>query len=258
MCSSDLADCGIVVQAYLQSAEQDLQELLDWTRQRGTPITVRLVKGAYWDFENIVARYRGWPIPVYRRKWQSDDCFERLTMVLLQNRQWLRPAFASHNLRSLAHALALAEELQIPANSLEIQMLYGMGDQQAHLFRKRGYRVRIYTPFGELIPGMAYLVRRLLENTSNESFLRQSYIASTSVENLLMKPSSHAVTEPPVVDPPQTGFTNEPLSDFSRPEVREAMQDALAWVRDHLGAAYPLVIDGKLCDTRTKIGRAHV
>ncbi len=249
----DFADCGIVVQAYLQSAEQDLQELLDWTRQRGTPITVRLVKGAYWDFENIVARYRGWPIPVYRRKWQSDDCFERLTMILLQNREWLRPAFASHNLRSLAHAMALAEDLQIPANSLEIQMLYGMGDQQANLFRKRGYRVRIYTPFGELIPGMAYLVRRLLENTSNESFLRQSYIASTSVENLLMKPSSHAATEPPVVDPPQTGFTNEPLSDFSRPEVREAMQDALAWVRDHLGAAYPLVIDGKLCDTRTTL-----
>ncbi|MFM7866612.1 MAG: proline dehydrogenase family protein, partial [Planctomycetaceae bacterium] len=116
--------------------------------------------------------------------------------------------------------------------------------------QKRGHRVRIYTPFGELIPGMAYLVRRLLENTSNESFLRQSFTESISVESLLMKPSSHAAAEPPVVDPPQTGFANEPLSDFSRPEIREAMQEALSWVRDHLGATYPLVIDGKLCDTR--------
>lgn len=249
----DFADCGIVVQAYLQSADDDLRNLLDWARNRGTPITVRLVKGAYWDFENIVARYRGWPVPVYRRKWQSDDCFERLTAVLLQNRQWLRPALASHNLRSLAHGLALAEQLQVPPQGLEIQMLYGMCDQQAQLFRKRGYRVRIYTPFGELIPGMAYLVRRLLENTSNESFLRQSFTDSISVESLLMKPSSHAAAEPPVVDPPQAGFVNEPLSDFSRPEVREAMQEALAWVRDHLGATYPLVIDGKLCDTRATL-----
>ncbi len=77
----DWSDCGIVVQAYLTSAENDLNNLLEWVKQRGTPIWIRLVKGAYWDFENIVAEYRGWEVPVYRRKWQSDDCYERLTRI---------------------------------------------------------------------------------------------------------------------------------------------------------------------------------
>jgi len=249
----DYADCGIVVQAYLESAEDDLNRMLEWAQQRGTPIWIRLVKGAYWDYENIVAEYRGWPVPVYRRKWQSDDCYERLTRILMENYQWLRPALASHNLRSLAHGLALADELQVPKQAMEIQMLYGMGDEQAQLFLELGYRVRIYTPFGELIPGMAYLVRRLLENTSNDSFLRQSFTEHIAVEKLLMKPTSHATAEPPIVDPPKVGFKNEPLTDFSREENRTAMLEAIAFVRDEFGAEYPLIIDGKSCDSRATL-----
>jgi RHH-type proline utilization regulon transcriptional repressor/proline dehydrogenase/delta 1-pyrroline-5-carboxylate dehydrogenase len=249
----DFADCGIVVQAYLRSAETDLNNLLDWSRRRETPVTVRLVKGAYWDYENIVAQARGWPIPVYRRKWQSDDCYERLSRTLLENHELLRPAFASHNLRSLAHATALAEVLQVPDNAWEIQMLYGMSDEQAVLFRNRGRRVRIYTPFGELIPGMAYLVRRLLENTSNESFLRQNFSEHVPAKTLLMKPSKLAATEPPLEDPQPQGFQNEPCTDFSDSVAREAMQDAIQSVRENLGKSCPLVIDGKFCETRTTI-----
>lgn len=249
----DWSDCGIVVQAYLTSAENDLKNLLEWVKKRGTPIWIRLVKGAYWDFENIVAEYRGWEVPVYRRKWQSDDCYERLTRILMENYQWLRPALASHNLRSLAHGLALAEELHVPDRAMEIQMLYGMGDEQAQLFLDRGQRVRIYTPFGELIPGMAYLVRRLLENTSNDSFLRQSFTEHIAVEKLLMKPSSHAAAEPPIQDAPKSGFHNEPLVDFTKEERRAAMVQALADVRDQLGGVYPLIIDGKSCDSRATL-----
>jgi RHH-type proline utilization regulon transcriptional repressor/proline dehydrogenase/delta 1-pyrroline-5-carboxylate dehydrogenase len=249
----DWSDCGIVVQAYLTSAEKDLKNLLEWVKKRGTPIWIRLVKGAYWDFENIVAEYRGWEVPVYRRKWQSDDCYERLTRILMENYQWLRPALASHNLRSLAHGLALAEELHVPDRAMEIQMLYGMGDEQAQLFLDRGQRVRIYTPFGELIPGMAYLVRRLLENTSNDSFLRQSFTEHIAVEKLLMKPSSHAAAEPPIQDAPKSGFHNEPLVDFTKEEHRAAMVQALADVRDQLGGVYPLIIDGKSCDSRATL-----
>ncbi len=249
----DYADCGIVVQAYLQSAEDDLRQMLEWVRNRGTPIWIRLVKGAYWDYENIVAEYRGWPVPVYRRKWQSDDCYERLTRILMENYQWLRPALASHNLRSLAHGLALAKELHVPERAIEIQMLYGMGDEQAQLFLERGYRVRIYTPFGELIPGMAYLVRRLLENTSNDSFLRQSFTEHIAVEKLLMKPTSHATAEPPIQDAPKSGFFNEPLTDFSIEENRTKMLEAIAFVRDEFGAEYPLIIDGKSCDSRATL-----
>jgi RHH-type proline utilization regulon transcriptional repressor/proline dehydrogenase/delta 1-pyrroline-5-carboxylate dehydrogenase len=249
----DYADCGIVVQAYLMSAEQDLQNMLAWAKKRGTPVWIRLVKGAYWDYETIVAGYRGWPIPVYRRKWQSDDCYERLTRVLMENYQWLRPALASHNLRSLSHGLAWAEELNVPPRAMEIQMLYGMSDEQAQLFLERDQRVRIYTPFGELIPGMAYLVRRLLENTSNDSFLRQSFTDHLAVERLLMKPSAHASRLPPVEDPPKAGFANEPLLDFTQEVNRRAMATALADVRGQLGQAYPLIIDGKSCDSRTTI-----
>jgi RHH-type proline utilization regulon transcriptional repressor/proline dehydrogenase/delta 1-pyrroline-5-carboxylate dehydrogenase len=150
---------------------------------------VRLVKGAYWDYETVNSAYRGWPVPVYTEKWQSDDNFERQTRFLMEHHDWLRPALGSHNLRSLAHGVAWAKQLALPDSAWEIQMLYGMAEEQAQLLSEQGHRVRIYTPFGELIPGMAYLVRRLLENTSNDSFLRHTYDANVRAEELLQKPS---------------------------------------------------------------------
>lgn len=190
----DWPDCGIVIQAYLPEAGRDLRDLLDWVQQRGTPVCVRLVKGAYWDYETVVSEYRGWPCPVFTEKWRSDDNFERQTRFLMENHRHLRPAIASHNLRSLAHAMAWSQTLNVPQNAWEIQMLYGMAEEQAQLFAERGHRVRIYTPFGELIPGMAYLVRRLLENTSNDSFLRHAYDTSVSIDELLRKPAEVGAT----------------------------------------------------------------
>ncbi|APZ96655.1 L-glutamate gamma-semialdehyde dehydrogenase [Fuerstiella marisgermanici] len=249
----EFADAGIVVQAYLEDAGEDLKRLLAWTKKRGTAITIRLVKGAYWDYETIRSEYRNWPCPVFRRKWQSDDSFEQHCRFLMKNYEWLRPALASHNLRSLAHGLAWAEEYKVPQRAVEVQMLYGMSDQQAQLFTERGHRVRVYTPFGELIPGMAYLVRRLLENTSNDSFLRQSFTEHVAVEKLLMKPSDHAVAEPPIEDEPAAGFQNEPLTDFSIEANRTAMQEALDFVRSEFGQTYPLVIDGKSSESRSTL-----
>jgi RHH-type proline utilization regulon transcriptional repressor/proline dehydrogenase/delta 1-pyrroline-5-carboxylate dehydrogenase len=250
----EFADVGIVIQAYLPDAERDLADLLEWVKARGTPIWVRLVKGAYWDYETIVAQARNWPIPVYQRKWQSDDNYERQTRFLMENYRWLRPAFGSHNLRSLSHALAWGKQLKVPQGAYEIQMLYGMGAEQAQLFAEQGHRVRIYTPFGELIPGMAYLVRRLLENTSNDSFLRASFAENVSAEELLMKPADRAATQPaPVAEAPASGFRNEPHSDFSRAEVRDAMQTALDDVSGDLGRECPLVIGGKRYDTKQTI-----
>jgi RHH-type proline utilization regulon transcriptional repressor/proline dehydrogenase/delta 1-pyrroline-5-carboxylate dehydrogenase len=85
---------------------------------------------------------------------------------------------------------------------------------------------------------MAYLVRRLLENTSNDSFLRQSFTEHIAVEKLLMKPSSHSVTEPPIQSTPRPGFNNEPLTDFTNVENRDAMVHALSEVRDQFGGVY--------------------
>src|SRR5258708_38476426 len=107
----DWPDVGIVIQAYLRDSAGDLAALAEWAKRRGTPVWVRLVKGAYWDYETIMARQLGWPSPVRSHKWETDNAFERLTAFLLENRRWLRPAFGSHNVRSLAHALARADAL---------------------------------------------------------------------------------------------------------------------------------------------------
>lgn len=249
----DFPDAGIVVQAYLKDSGDDLASLLGWVEKRGTPIGVRLVKGAYWDYETVVARSRGWPVPVYRQKWQSDENFERLAQLLMENHARLRPAIASHNLRSLSHALACAKTLGVPRHAFELQMLYGMAADQAELFTELGYRVRIYLPFGELIPGMAYLVRRLLENTSNDSFLRHRYDESTSIEELLMNPTTVGTQTPPLPPDPQPEFANEPHTDFSQEENRTAMQEALDDVRSQFGRDYPLVIGGRSIDTTRKL-----
>lgn len=248
----EFADVGIVIQAYLHDAERDLQQLLKWVKKRKTPVWVRLVKGAYWDYETVVSATHNWPVPVFQEKWESDANYEKLTQLLLENYQHLRPAFGSHNLRSLSHAVAWAEALNVPSGAYEIQMLYGMAGEQAQVFVEQGHRVRIYTPFGELIPGMAYLVRRLLENTSNDSFLRHSYDEHVKIEDLLMKPAdlkgkSKSPTTPPLDFPV---FHNEPLSDFSKESQREAMERALEDVAESLGEDYSIVIAGKSIQNR--------
>ncbi|RLS55033.1 MAG: L-glutamate gamma-semialdehyde dehydrogenase [Planctomycetota bacterium] len=257
----DWSDCGIVIQAYLTDAEADLLKFREWVAERGTPISIRLVKGAYWDYETIHARNRGWQTPAFTEKWQSDANFEKLSRTLLDEREWLRPQIGSHNLRSLAHALAYATHKNIPQHAWEIQMLYGMADDQAALFAEQGHRVRIYTPFGQLLPGMAYLVRRLLENSSNDSFLKHAYDRDLPIDELLRNPeevgaritAERKAATVTVETAPMSVFQNEPPTDFSVPENREAMQAAIDHVAEELGGEYPLVINGKAVDTRARI-----
>lgn len=184
----DWPDAGIAIQAYLRDVDGDLPRLCEWAQRRGTPVWVRLVKGAYWDYETIMAQQLGWPIPVWQRKWESDAAYERMTRFMLQNRRWIRPAFGSHNVRSVAHAMALAKTMKLPPGAIEIQMLYGMAEPIKDALAASGQRVRVYVPYGELLPGMAYLVRRLLENTANESFLRAGFSEGVPPEVLLRNP----------------------------------------------------------------------
>lgn len=257
----DFADVGIVVQAYLRDSEADLAQLADWAGQRGTPVWVRLVKGAYWDYETVHARGAGWPVPVYEQKWQTDANFERLTRFLLAQPGKLRPAIASHNVRSLAYAIACARQLGLDPADFELQMLYGMGDSEKQGLVDLGHRVRIYMPFGELIPGMAYLVRRLLENTSNDSFLRASFSEAIAPEVLLRPPeelasmttSDRSKTDDPhdsaAASPFAWTFENEPATDFSIAENRLEFAAALAAVRGEFGQQYPLWIAGEAIET---------
>ena len=249
----DFADVGVVIQAYLNDADRDLQELLDWVKKRGTPIWVRLVKGAYWDYETVVSHLRGWPVPVFRQKWESDCSFERGTRFLMENYEWLRPALGSHNLRSLANGIAWARELDVPPEAFELQMLYGMAGEQAQAISELGHRVRIYAPFGELIPGMAYLVRRLLENTSNDSFLRQGFSEHVSVEKLMMSPQKIGQQATPPTDEPVIECQNEPQTDFSRQAARDAMAHALEDVAGQFGGSCPIFINVRSIETRTTL-----
>jgi RHH-type proline utilization regulon transcriptional repressor/proline dehydrogenase/delta 1-pyrroline-5-carboxylate dehydrogenase len=188
----DWPDAGIAIQAYLRDTGKDLERLANWAKKRGTAVWVRLVKGAYWDYETVMSAQLGWPVPVWLHKWESDAAYERLTAFLLEQRQWLRPAFGSHNIRSISHALALAHAMRLPPGAVEIQMLYGMAEPIKDVLVGMGQRVRVYTPYGELLPGMAYLVRRLLENTANESFLRASFSEHVPEEQLLRNPRVNA------------------------------------------------------------------
>jgi RHH-type proline utilization regulon transcriptional repressor/proline dehydrogenase/delta 1-pyrroline-5-carboxylate dehydrogenase len=261
----DWGDVGIAIQAYLRDCERDLRELLAWVQLRRTPVWVRLVKGAYWDYETIISRQFGWPSPVWAHKWETDANYEKMTRFLMENHHWLRPALGSHNVRSLAHALALAKLLNLPPRAFEIQMLYGMAEPIKDAFVAMGQRVRVYTPYGELLPGMAYLVRRLLENTANESFLRASFTEHIPEEQLLMNPLHRS--QPHKSEPRPLGsgversplpngrgsdgrgsdshFAEEPLADFSSTETRTAMQTALDQVAGQLGRTYPVVINNR-------------
>src|SRR5439155_26797887 len=117
----DWPDVGIAIQAYLKESGDDLVDLARWANRRGTPIWIRLVKGAYWDYETTIAAQNGWPVPVFAAKPQSDASFEALSAFLLDHHEVLRPAIASHNIRSLAHAIASAEARGIPPAAVEFQ-----------------------------------------------------------------------------------------------------------------------------------------
>jgi RHH-type proline utilization regulon transcriptional repressor/proline dehydrogenase/delta 1-pyrroline-5-carboxylate dehydrogenase len=192
---------------------------------------------------------------VFTRKWESDANYERLTEFLMARHDLLRPALATHNVRSLAHGLATADALGVPHSAYEFQMLYGMADPIKSALVSLGRRVRIYTPYGQLLPGMAYLVRRLLENTSNESFLRAGFTEHVPEEQLLMNPAHRGngqVTRPPLASS-RSHFTNEPVTDFSRADARDAMAAALREVGTQLGRTYPLVISGRAISTAQTI-----
>lgn len=179
---------GIVIQAYSKSAEARVLEMLEFARTRGAPIAIRLVKGAYWDFERVVSAQNDWEFPLWTQKESSDACFEHLSRLLLDNTAVCLPAFGSHNIRSLSHACCYAERRGLTPKDFEIQVLYGMAEPIAQAFKSRGYLTRMYVPLGQLLPGMGYLVRRLLENTSNESFLRHTFFDSEEVSSLLKEP----------------------------------------------------------------------
>ncbi|MDQ1514461.1 MAG: RHH-type transcriptional regulator, proline utilization regulon repressor / proline dehydrogenase, partial [Actinomycetota bacterium] len=114
---------GCVVQAYRKDSYADLRDLVAWSKGAlQIPLQIRLVKGAYWDYETVVAKAEGWPVPVFEEKAQTDANYERCVRHLIENAGAVRPAFASHNLRSLAYGIAAARAAGLPDGAVEFQM----------------------------------------------------------------------------------------------------------------------------------------
>ena len=236
---------GIAMQAYLRSGDDDARRIIEWSRRTGRQVTVRLVKGAYWDYETIHAEEMGWPVPVWSRKCDSDACFERMAAAFIHSTPrttsegGVKLALGSHNARSIGAAIAELEKAGLPTAALELQMLYGMAPELKQAASDMGFRVREYVPVGEMIPGMAYLVRRLLENTSNESWLKAGFMDGVDTSTLLASPhrrferdpgeeritgapERHALTtsDPEVAD--GRPFFSESFRDVAHRDVRES------------------------------------
>ncbi|MBI1819614.1 MAG: bifunctional proline dehydrogenase/L-glutamate gamma-semialdehyde dehydrogenase [Nitrospirae bacterium] len=266
---------GIAIQCYLKDALQDLASLIGWARSKNRPILVRLVKGAYWDYEIAYARKRSWPLPVFTQKSDTDRNFEAAVRLLIENAPLVQPVIGSHHIRTLSYALALSDlwtgrtkdrsEISGPSShSVELQMLYGMAEPLQKVLVDLGYPLRVYAPIGPALPGMAYLIRRLMENTANSSILLQTF-SGKPVDPEILKPAELKADNPlgtsadkPFRTTPESalydakapnpGFQNEPPLDFSVRENREKVRLELNRINERIKQetpAYPLVINGE-------------
>lgn len=268
---------GLALQSYLRSGMEDAERIIAWTRRTGRQVTIRLIKGAYWDYESINAERMGWPNPVWTDKRQTDACFERMAERLVAaiprrpGEGGVKLATGTHNVRSIACILALLERNDLPPSAYEAQKLAGMADQLRAALVERSIRVREYVPVGEMIPGMAYFVRRLLENTSNQSWLRAGFAEDASDEVLLASPHVPLAEQKPAAETltcatatcgaaaarrhkltpayEQLGdglpMINEPLRDFSQAEVRERFARAVAETKVPVVTWKPTAEDAK-------------
>jgi RHH-type proline utilization regulon transcriptional repressor/proline dehydrogenase/delta 1-pyrroline-5-carboxylate dehydrogenase len=246
---SDWPHLGIVVQAYLKTADDDLDRIHALSVKRNAPLTIRLVKGAYWDYEIIQSGLRGYRCPVFTKKNHTDANYELLTRRLLDHRSTLHAAFGTHNLRTLSFILARAENVALKPGEFELQMLFGMAEPERELLRNLGHRVRLYAPVGDLLTGMAYLVRRLLENTANSSFIRLSHHDHADIGELMARPqpASGTLSEPghDWTTDLHAPFQSCPLADFTSAATRNSFTQAIAEVEKQMPWQVPVVIEGR-------------
>lgn len=178
---------GLAIQAYQKRTTAVIDQLNAWVEQHQEPLHVRLVKGAYWDSEVKFAQVEGHrDYPVWTRKGATDVHYMVCADRLLQSHPKIRLQFAGHNVYTIASVLVMASSCERP---IEFQCLHGMGEAVfAYMQAKHGVRVRVYAPVGrhrELLP---YLVRRLLENGANSSFVNQMARPDQSDDDLLGNP----------------------------------------------------------------------
>ena len=261
----DQLDAGIVLQAYLPDSHDALEELCQWARARqrraGGRIKVRIVKGANLAMETVEAEIRGWAPAPYGSKQEVDASYKRLLDIALrdENADAIRVGVASHNLFDIGWALALRERLADPRR-IEIEMLEGMANPQARAIAQRAGTMLLYAPVvhrNEFPSAVAYLVRRLDENTAPENFLRHLFALEPGNEQweIERRRFRTAVRDRHRVETrsrrgttarvEQAGaFANEPDTDFAIRARRDEIIDSLRAFRPP-SAPVPLVIDDR-------------
>jgi RHH-type proline utilization regulon transcriptional repressor/proline dehydrogenase/delta 1-pyrroline-5-carboxylate dehydrogenase len=239
---------GVALQAYLPDSWQAQQKLTAWARDRvsrgGAPVRIRLVKGANLAMESVEAEMRGWNPAPYATKAETDANFKRMLEFgcLPENARAVNLGVASHNLFDLSLALVLREESGV-GELVEIEMLEGMANHQARAVQAEAGGLLVYAPVvkrEDFTSALAYLVRRLDENTAPENFLREIFaIAPGSPawerqrERFLraweargsVRSGSRRAKLP---DRPTNLFSNEPDTDWTQAGNREALRAAIA------------------------------
>ena len=188
---------GLAIQAYQKRGLPQIDWLADMARRHGRRLMVRLVKGAYWDSEIKWSQELGLPdYPVFTRKASTDVSYIACAKRLFANADAFYPQFATHN----AHTLATVIELSGGDHDFEFQRLHGMGeDLYDQIVGERGMDIpcRIYAPVGGHADLLAYLVRRLLENGANSSFVNRIVDEDTSIDDIVADPVARtAITTP--------------------------------------------------------------
>jgi len=194
---------GFVVQAYGKRAPQVIDHLVDLGRRSGRRIMVRLVKGAYWDSEIKLAQIEGLAdYPVFTRKVHTDVSFQACVKKMLAAPDAIYPQFATHNAQTVAYCMQMAGPWE--AGKYEFQCLYGMGEPLYHHIvadAEQPVPCRIYAPVGSHETLLAYLVRRLLENGANSSFVNQVADPDADDEALVADPVEEAASVRPLGSP---------------------------------------------------------
>ena len=160
---------GIALQAYRKDAMASADHIISAAKARGNRITVRLIKGAYWDTEAMIAAQNGWEFPLFEEKHETDKSFVEVARYLLANSDAVRLVCGTHNPQSIASVLGLCEQMNI--SYPECQWIYGIGNPVHKMLDAMGLLNRGYIPVGYLDIGMAFLARRILENTANNGFM---------------------------------------------------------------------------------------
>ena len=251
---------GIVVQAYGKRAAPVIETLYDLAERLDRKIMVRLVKGAYWDTEIKLAQELGVAsFPVFTRKVNTDVSYMACAQMLMDRRDRIYPQFATHNAHTCAAVLALAGD---DLDSFEFQRLHGMGESLHEIVRKsHAARCRIYAPVGAHRDLLAYLVRRLLENGANSSFVNQVVDEDIPSELITRDPVAEVeelgdAIANPAIRPPLELFApqrrnskgyriNEPASITPLLEAREAFAN-------HVWQAAPMIASQSESDAETR------